>query len=378
MPNINKLLNKVNQASQAVKSAKGIKAQIASIGYKGGINTEEVDKLQEQAEKARQDLENRRKSLQKGLSAKNSAKKKAKKPKAGYIDLDYPIDSDYDNHIVFETRPRKSRKGGNLLNEKRVSIRLPIPQGGIDADAEVTYTSEKIGAFARGALGGKNAGGMIEETINAVKGFIDDAMGSMGNQIGNLRAGQAKNPMEETIFEGIGFRSHSFSWTLMPRSPEEAFMIEQIVAAFKVATLPDTFANYEGPDLEWGDSDFSPSENFFNYPNIFDVYIEGPLAKQVERFLPMVCQSVSVGQIDDDDYLITQNTDVQWAGSKTLSLSFQEIKLMSQEVYASRVASEIVVPTIGEWGNLTNTTGSESIMENTQDKKKNGPQTPTT
>ena len=39
MPNINKLLNKVNQASQAIKSAKGIKAQIASIGYKGGINT---------------------------------------------------------------------------------------------------------------------------------------------------------------------------------------------------------------------------------------------------------------------------------------------------------------------------------------------------
>ena len=82
MPNINKLLNKVNQASQAIKSAKGIKAQIASIGYKGGINTEEVDKLQEQAEKARQDGENRRQTLQKGLSAKNSAKKKAKKKAA--------------------------------------------------------------------------------------------------------------------------------------------------------------------------------------------------------------------------------------------------------------------------------------------------------
>lgn len=366
MPNINKLLNKVNQASQAIKSAKGIKAQIASIGYKGGINTEEVDQLQEQAEKARQDLENRRKSLQKGLSAKNSAKKKAKAPKAGYIDLDYPIDSDYDNHIVFETRPRKSRKGGNLLNEKRVSIRLPIPQGGFDAEAKAEYETTEIGAFARGVMGGKNAGGMIEETINAVKGFISDAMGNMGGGIGNLRAGQAKNPMEEQTFKGIGFRSHSFSWTLMPRSAKEALEIEKIIAAFKVATLPDTFANYEGADLEWGDSEFSPSENFFNYPNIFDVYIEGPLAKQVERFLPMVCEDVTAGQIDDDDYLITQNTDVQWAGSKTLSLSFKEIKLMSQEVYASRVASEVVVPLIGEWGNLTDTTGSASILEGEQ------------
>ena len=49
MPNINKLLNKVNQASQALKSAKGIKAKIQQAGYKGVVNTEEVDKLQEQA-----------------------------------------------------------------------------------------------------------------------------------------------------------------------------------------------------------------------------------------------------------------------------------------------------------------------------------------
>ena len=44
----------------------------------------------------------------------------------------------------------------------------------------------------------------------------------------------------------------------------------------------------------------------------------------------MVCEDVTAGQIDDDDYLITQNTDVQWAGSKTLSLSFKEIKLISK------------------------------------------------
>ena len=201
---------------------------------------------------------------------------------------------------MFETRPRKKRKGGNLLSEKSVSIRLPIPQGGFDAEAKAEYETTEIGAFARGVLGGKNeAGGMIEETINAVKGFISDAMGNMGGGIGNLRAGQAKNPMEEQVFKGIGFRSHSFSWTLI-KSKEEEFSHDRkdYKLAFKVATLPDTFANYEGADLEWGDSDFSPSENFFNYPNIFDVYIETSLAKQVERFLPMVCEDVTAGQID--------------------------------------------------------------------------------
>ena len=65
MANINKLLSKINQASQAVKSAKGIKSKIESIGYKGGVNTEEVDKLQEQAEENRRKLEERRAGLQK-------------------------------------------------------------------------------------------------------------------------------------------------------------------------------------------------------------------------------------------------------------------------------------------------------------------------
>ena len=60
-----------------------------------------------------------------------------------FIDLDYPIDSDYDNHIVFETRPRKKRKGGNLLSEKSVSIRLPIPQGGFDAEVKENMKLQK-------------------------------------------------------------------------------------------------------------------------------------------------------------------------------------------------------------------------------------------
>ena len=60
MPSINKLLDKINQASSAVKSIKGIKSKIESIGYKGGVNTEEVDKLQAQAEEGRRKLEERR------------------------------------------------------------------------------------------------------------------------------------------------------------------------------------------------------------------------------------------------------------------------------------------------------------------------------
>ena len=71
MPNINKLLNKVNQASQAIKSVKGIKSKIESIGYKGGVNTEEVDQLQSITEENRKKLADRANTLQSQLSSVN-------------------------------------------------------------------------------------------------------------------------------------------------------------------------------------------------------------------------------------------------------------------------------------------------------------------
>ena len=110
MPNINKLLNKVNQATQAIKSVKGIKSKIESIGYKGGVNTEEVDQLQSIAEDNRRKLEERANKLQSQLSSVNSGKKKTKKPPPKPDeDLQYPLDLEGDNYIVFTMRARKSR-----------------------------------------------------------------------------------------------------------------------------------------------------------------------------------------------------------------------------------------------------------------------------
>ena len=101
MPSINKLLDKINQASSAVKSVKGIKSKIESIGYKGGVNTEEVDKLQSQAEEGRRKLEQRRATLQKGLDSATKAKGKAKRaPQDGNTDLQYPLAGDIDNFIL--------------------------------------------------------------------------------------------------------------------------------------------------------------------------------------------------------------------------------------------------------------------------------------
>ena len=65
MPNINKLLSKVNQAKSAISSAKGIKSKLSQINYNSVINSNE---LEAQAEVAKQTLEKRKASLQKTMT----------------------------------------------------------------------------------------------------------------------------------------------------------------------------------------------------------------------------------------------------------------------------------------------------------------------
>ena len=144
---------------------------------------------------------------------------------------------------------------------------------------------------------------------------------------------------------------------MYPRSYEEAVMVQRIVHAFRVAMLPDTFA--AGGDDE---GDTPTVENFFNYPNVFELEIEGPVSKQMERFLPMVCTSVKFTPIDNIDYMIGQSDDEFFSGYSKISLDFTEIKLMTQEVYEDRVAPEKVK---GMLGTVTDTSGSPSLFDST-------------
>jgi len=120
--------------------------------------------------------------------------------------------------------------------------------------------------------------------------------------------------------------------------------------------LPDTFAAGDGEDSE------NTTENFFNYPNVFDVEIEGPVQKQMERFLPMVCTGVSVTPIDNPDHMLAKSDDEFFSGFTKLGLEFTEIKVMTQEVYEDRVSAEKVK---GMLGTVSDTSGSPSLFDST-------------
>ena len=369
MPNINKLLNKVNQATQAIKSVKGIKSKIESIGYKGGVNTEEVGQLQSIAEDNRRKLEERANKLQSQLSSVNSGKKKTKKPPPKPDeDLQYPLDLEGDNYIVFTMRARKSRGGdseggGNYFSdaEQLTHIALYIPDDITQASA-VSYKEEGVGSFQRGMSDISNAefggGAKVDATIDTIKNVVGEIgnkiMGGLGGSARNLKQGMAVNPMQEQMLEGVAFREHTFAYDFYPKSEEEAKVVMNIIRTFRLASLPDTFASFEGD---------SPNENFFNYPNVFDVTLEGPIAAQVEGFLPMVLKDITVDTFGGNSKgLIAQEEEgsgdlvAYYPAHSSMSLTFTEIRILTQETYDTHVGARSLA------GDLTG--GSPSILDN--------------
>ena len=151
MASINKLLDKVNQATSAVKSLKGIKSKLEGKSYKG---TYDKDMLASEKAKAEKLLDDRRSSLQANLDASNQARQSARKvPLTKTRDLQYPLEA-LDSYIIFTTRPRKKREGDNaknLLSSENVAIALYAPES-IDQGADVSWSTMEISANKRNLI----------------------------------------------------------------------------------------------------------------------------------------------------------------------------------------------------------------------------------
>ena len=325
MASIDKLISKINKAKSAINSFKGIASKFSSRNF-----TSALDQLGENAEKAKRQLESRRKTLEASVAG-NKAKYKLDHPDVnrGLEELRYPLKDDLDNYIVFSTRLRAKREGTNAQNiygDTGVEIALYVPDG-LSSTSQVSFSGQDFGFGSRTINEIREAEGFgetIGETGEAIKAMGNKALNALGNKltggIGNLRDGRAVNPMQEQTLEGISFRSFAFEYEFWPKSQEEADEINKIMYAFRTAMLPDTF----------GSSDENDVENYFNYPNIFDVEFEGPIRNVLDGFLPMVCTKCDVDHFNGQKFAVFEGG--QPISSK-MSLEFVEIKILSQENY---------------------------------------------
>ena len=347
MAYIDKLLNKFNKAKQKINSLKGIQAKIQSINY-----TTAIDALGESKAEAEKLLESRRNTLQEGLGARKIGQSYAKKPpKVRGNDLVYPYYDQLENYIVFLSRPRRQR--GSVATEvhKERQVALYVPDTLI-SQSTVTYTADGVSDIAR-ALDqvmegfkkglGDGFSAIGEQANKNMTKFIQTAQNKITGGFSNLKAGRAKNPLQEQQLTGVPFRSWDFTFDFWPKSKEEARKVNEIIYVFRSSMLPDAYSealavDFTPLDIVGGEDedklmeikdkvkDVEVNASYFNYPNIFEIYFEGPLGNKIDGFLPAVCANAQV------DYTGGQKFSTFSDGQPVhiqLTLNFLEIKTMT-------------------------------------------------
>ena len=362
MASVNKFLSKLNQASTALKSVKGISSKIFGTGYQTNVSTQEQD-----VEIERRRLQERAKALKSKNIGLNMIPKyeSRKNPDLSATELVYPKDNLVDNYIHFTIEPRKERHNSpSALSSSSTEIYLYAPNVKNDAPS-ISYNNVDFGNVQRDILsGGINIGDMDGGISAELREMITKLGNSIALGTSNFKDDRTFNPQKEVMFEGIQFRTYDMAFQFRPNSEEETEEINNIIWAFKTAMLPDTFQMAQGLGKE--SEEFS--ENYFNLPNNIKIEWEGTIKQKIDGFLDSFITNVSV-QYNGGNKLETFKDGMPLVVD--MNLSFVENVLMTQENYQSITASSKKVklkksPSARELRDDANATSNE-----VQNKKSN-------
>jgi len=112
-----------------------------------------------------------------------------------------------------------------------IDITLPMPKN-INAQNSITYESGQT----------ETTGGLFDMTTGGWGEWFKSGGGlfSAFNDLTGISAFQGKRPMDErdSIFRGADFRSHSYSWVLIPKNHAEAVAVKDIAYGFQTTAYP--------------------------------------------------------------------------------------------------------------------------------------------
>ena len=329
MSSVNKFLSKLNQATTAIKSVKGISSKIFGTGYQ-----KDLSKEKQNVEEERQRLQNRAKVLKSKNTALNAIPKFEAKmfPDLPSTELIYPKDYMVDNYIHFEIEKRQHRDGSpNVLSDKNVDIYLYAPNVPNNSP-NLQYRNMEFGNVARSMIKTgflPNMSGVSAE----VQEMMQRALNKIALDTLDFGKNRAFNPQKEIMFEGMDFRTYDMSFQFRPNSKEEANEVNDIIWCFKTAMLPDTFQHANNNAGEF-------SENYFNLPNNVKISWEGLISNKMDGFLDSFITGCNVSynggnkmeMFEDGQPLLIE-----------MQLSFMENILMTQENYQNIAASSRAV-----------------------------------
>jgi len=103
----------------------------------------------------------------------------------------------------------------------------------------------------------------------------ENAAGALGQFTGVI-----PNPHPSVLFQGINLRTHTFSWTFVPKNADESTTIKNIINQFRTKTLPAF--------------DSTATTSLLDYPYMLQPYIFTGEADSLYRFKRCVCDNFVV------------------------------------------------------------------------------------
>ena len=219
--------------------------------------------------------------------------------------------------------------------EKAIALYMPP---NVQVDYQVKYADQEIGVLAMAGAAIINelqtnnsfetklsnvfdtvAGAGREGAIAGISKVLDTAATGAAALI-QMQSGTVITPRMEMMFEGVGRRSFSYTFNFIPKSKQEALVIEEIIKHFKFYAMP-AYSNKQ-------------TRREMDIPGTFD--IEYMYKGKRNSFLNKIhtCFLTKVGvQYGGDRY--TAYEDIPDRGpppqKSSLSLEFTELELLSQE-----------------------------------------------
>jgi len=142
--------------------------------------------------------------------------------------------------------------------------------------------------------------------------------GAPGGDLLRQAAGKTVNPLKFQLFEGVNFRTYSYTFNLRPKNADDAQSIQEIIHAFKLSALPGTIG---------------ANKRIYTFPNEWAIRFRGPFKDHIDYPLVSVCTGVEVNYTDGQSF----STFIDGAPTSVgLTLNFTETSTLTRDKYKNR------------------------------------------
>lgn len=221
-------------------------------------------------------------------------------------------------NVTYQDNP-KYNEGSGIAGKILPSLAKQIANQGDDANIAKTLQ----------AAASAGSQGLVMSVLDKLPGLAGGAA-----QITQNGFGKILNPYVEQVFGGVGMRSFSFGWKLVPRNDAETKSINEILKVLRGRSLPDYASRLglqsNGASLDSGNI----SDRWLTVPLIFKLkWRNGDDKSEIEslpKIKPCVMTDVQINFTPDNIWATYEGANPV---AYDLTLGFQETEIItSQEV----------------------------------------------